>query len=163
MKKILLYWLPVLLWMGIIFYASSQPYEKQDLRPALAANLDLSIIENLFSSITFHYAGDEISIQALGAAHFLEFFIRKAAHFLTYFVLGFLLYRALSYHFLNNRLTFMSSWFLTILYAISDEVHQSFTPNRTPHVEDVMIDAAGGLIGITLALFIYRKIRIKRI
>ncbi|MFG6495359.1 VanZ family protein [Fictibacillus sp. UD] len=163
MKKILLYWLPVLLWMGIIFYASSQPYEKQDLRPTLSANLDLSIIENLFSSFTFHYAGDEISIQALGAAHFLEFFIRKAAHFFTYFVLGFLIYRALSYYFLNNRLTFISSWVLTILYAISDEVHQSFTPNRTPHVEDVMIDAAGGLIGITLARFIYRKIRTKRI
>lgn len=163
MKKLLLYWLPVLLWMGIIFYASSQPYEKQDLRPTLSTHLDLEIVVNLFSTITFYYAGDEISIEALGAAHFVEFFIRKAAHFFTYLVLGFLIHRALSYHFLNNRLTFIISWFLTICYAISDEIHQSFTPNRSPHIEDVLIDAVGGIIGITLAWLIYKKIRTKRI
>ncbi|MBD7963202.1 VanZ family protein [Fictibacillus norfolkensis] len=163
MKKTLLYWLPVFLWMGIIFYASSQPYEKQDLRPTISANIDLSIIETLFSTVKLHYAGDEISIEALGAAHFLEFFIRKAAHFFTYFVLGFLMYRGLNHYFLNNRLTSLISWFLTILYAISDEVHQGFTPNRSPHIEDVMIDATGGLVGILLALIIYKKIRTKRI
>ncbi|WP_186320424.1 VanZ family protein [Fictibacillus phosphorivorans] len=162
MKRFLLYWLPVFLWMGIIFYASSQPYEKQDLRPTLSSNLNLNTVENLFSSISFHYAGDEISIEALGAAHFLEFFIRKAAHFFTYFVLGFLIYRALDRYLLNNRLTFMTSWILTILYAISDEVHQGYTPNRSPHMEDVMIDTIGGLIGIMIALFIYRKIRTKK-
>ncbi|MBN3554165.1 VanZ family protein [Fictibacillus nanhaiensis] len=163
MKRILLYWLPVFLWMGIIFYASSQPYEKQDLRPTISANLDLTIIETLFSSVKLHYAGDEISIEALGAAHFLEFFIRKAAHFSTYFVLGFLMYRALNYYLLNKRLTWLISWIMTILYAISDEVHQSFTPNRSPHLEDVMIDATGGFIGILLASMIYKKFRTKRI
>ncbi|MGA4718476.1 VanZ family protein [Fictibacillus nanhaiensis] len=163
MKKILLYWLPVFLWMGIIFYASSQPYEKQDLRPTLSANLDLTIIETLFSSVELHYAGDEISVEALGAAHFLEFFIRKAAHFITYFVLGFLMYRALKHYLLNNRSTWLIAWFMTILYAISDEIHQGFTPNRSPHIEDVMIDATGGLIGILLASIIYRKIRTKKI
>ncbi|MFC0236534.1 VanZ family protein [Fictibacillus phosphorivorans] len=163
MKKILLYWLPVFLWMGIIFYASSQPYEKQDLRPTLSANLDLTIIETMFSSVELNYAGDEISIQALGAAHFLEFFIRKAAHFITYFVLGFLMYRALKHDLLNNRLMWLIAWFMTILYAISDEIHQGFTPNRSPHIEDVMIDATGGLIGILLASIIYKKIRTKRI
>jgi VanZ family protein len=163
MKKNLLYWLPVILWMGIIFYASSQPYEKQDLRPTITANLDLSIIETLFSNVKLHYAGDEISIEALGAAHFLEFFIRKAAHFFTYFVLGFLMYRALNHYLLNKRLTWLIAWFMTISYAISDEVHQGFTPNRSPHIEDVMIDATGGLVGILLALIIYKKIRTKRI
>jgi VanZ family protein len=39
---------------------------------------------------------------------------------------------------------------LTILYAVSDELHQGFTLGRTPSVRDVFIDAFGGLIGIAL-------------
>jgi VanZ family protein len=157
MKKFLIYWLPVLIWMSMIFYASSQPYEKQDLRPTISNYINLEIIETLFSSIVIEYAGEEVSISKLGTAHFIEFFIRKAAHFFVYLGLGFLIYRALSVYLLNNRLTFMTSWLLTILYAISDEIHQGFTPNRSPHFEDVMIDSVGGLIGISLAWFIYRK------
>jgi VanZ family protein len=162
MKKFWIYWFPVLIWMGMIFYASSQPYEKQDLRPAISEHTNLEIVEALFSSVVIFYAGEEISINKLGSAQFIEFFIRKASHFFVYLGLGFLLYRALSVNFLNIRLTFLTAWILTILYAVSDEIHQGFTPNRSPHIEDVMIDTAGGLIGILLAWLIYR-IRTKQI
>ncbi|PUV97732.1 VanZ family protein, partial [Cronobacter sakazakii] len=32
MNRKWLFWIPVLLWMGIIFYSSAQPYKKQDMR-----------------------------------------------------------------------------------------------------------------------------------
>jgi VanZ family protein len=163
LKKFFLYWMPVLIWAGLIFYSSSQPYEKQDLRPTISNYMKLEIIETLFSTVVIKYAGDEISIKALGSAHFIEFFIRKAAHFFVYFGLGFLIYRALNISILNKRLIFIPSWVITILYAISDEIHQGFTPNRSPHIEDVMIDAIGGLFGIIVAWLIYKKIRIKKI
>jgi VanZ family protein len=162
LKNFLVYWLPVVIWAGMIFYASSQPYEKQDLRPTISDFLDLDFVESLFSTTVFNYAGEEVSIESMGPAHFIEFFIRKGAHFSVYLGLGFLLYRALSIH-LNKRLTFTASWILTILYAISDEIHQGYTPNRTPLIEDVMIDTVGGFVGITLALFLYKNIRRKRI
>lgn len=163
LKKFIIYWLPVLVWAGMIYYASSQPYEKQDLRPTISDFLNLDFVESLFSTTVFNYAGEEISIESMGAAHFIEFFIRKGAHFSVYLGLGFLLYRAFTIH-LNNRLTvFLLSWILTIIYAISDEIHQGFTPNRTPLMEDVIIDTVGGLVGISLALFFYKNIRRKRI
>jgi VanZ family protein len=40
--------------------------------------------------------------------------------------------------------------FLTVLYGISDEFHQSFIPARQSTVSDVMADAAGALIGMPL-------------
>ncbi|MBY6037120.1 VanZ family protein [Fictibacillus nanhaiensis] len=163
MKKFLVYWLPVLIWASIIFYASSQPYEKQDLRPTISNHIDLEIVETLFSSINIRYAGEEISVNKLGAAHFIEFFVRKAAHFLVYFGLGILIFRALNAHVLNKRLTFITSWVLTLVYAISDEIHQGFTPNRSPHVEDVIIDSVGGLIGISIIVLFYKNIHRKRI
>ena len=37
---------------------------------------------------------------------------------------------------------------LVFLYAASDEFHQSFVPTRTPLFSDVLIDTAGGAIGL---------------
>jgi hypothetical protein len=39
---------------------------------------------------------------------------------------------------------------MTFLYAISDEWHQRFTPGRTSSPWDVLIDAGGGFIGLSL-------------
>jgi VanZ family protein len=44
---------------------------------------------------------------------------------------------------------------LVLLYALSDELHQTFVPTRTASITDVMIDVLGGICGI-LWLFWYR-------
>lgn len=41
-----------------------------------------------------------------------------------------------------------AAWLMAILYAITDEIHQSFVPGRGPWVVDVVIDAIGALIGL---------------
>ena len=38
---------------------------------------------------------------------------------------------------------------LTVLYGVSDELHQAFVPARVASELDVGIDAAGALLGIT--------------
>ena len=44
------------------------------------------------------------------------------------------------------------AWLLTILYAATDEYHQSFVPGRSPSVGDVLIfDNLGALISLWLA------------
>ncbi len=161
MKKWMAYWLPVIVWAGVIFYSSSQPYKKQDLKPTLTEYLPLHMIDSAFSWVKFDYAGDEVSIQHLGAADFVQFFIRKFAHFSVYFILAFLLYRAIR-QYLREGAAFILSLLITVLYAASDEFHQHFTGGRSPHVEDVILDSVGGLIGLILAFFIYKKIKLKK-
>src|SRR5690606_5298744 len=39
---------------------------------------------------------------------------------------------------------------LSLLYAISDEWHQSFTPGRNPSALDVAIDVVGSVIGLSV-------------
>ena len=39
-----------------------------------------------------------------------------------------------------------------VLYAISDEVHQSFVPGRGPSVQDVLIDSLGVIFGILVVI-----------
>ena len=49
---------------------------------------------------------------------------------------------------------FLVSIGVGIIYAISDELHQSFIPGRSPSAIDVGIDTAGVIIGILVVLII---------
>jgi VanZ family protein len=42
----------------------------------------------------------------------------------------------------------IAAWLMALLYAITDEIHQSFVPGRGPWVVDVGIDSIGALIGL---------------
>lgn len=43
------------------------------------------------------------------------------------------------------------AWFLAFVYAITDEVHQSFVPGRFPSIWDVLIfDNLGAMISLWL-------------
>lgn len=43
--------------------------------------------------------------------------------------------------------TFFLAVIITLLYGISDEIHQSFVPNRTYDIHDIVADGIGGLAG----------------
>lgn len=50
----------------------------------------------------------------------------------------------------------------TAVYAATDEVHQLFVPGRSGQLQDVLIDTAGGALGLgLLALVLYLKNRWK--
>ena len=40
---------------------------------------------------------------------------------------------------------------ITIAFALSDEWHQSFVPDRTGRLDDVVTDTIGALVGLTVA------------
>jgi hypothetical protein len=117
------------------------------LRPSLSKYVNEEKVEHTFSNVKVTYAGHEVSTHHLGGAAFLEFFIRKGAHFTIYALLGFFVYRALCI--VIRRRCFGWSLFV-VLYAISDEFHQWITGDRTPLYQDVMIDTIGGITGILL-------------
>ncbi len=39
---------------------------------------------------------------------------------------------------------------VAVLYAVSDEFHQSFVPGRYPDIRDILVDAAGVLAALLL-------------
>ncbi len=157
MKGFVFYWLPVFLWAGMIFYSSSQPYENQDIKPFLNDNIPVQWAGDVFGVVKFNYAGEEISVDALGEARFVEFFIRKGAHVSVYSILAILLIRALYRSYGRLLLSIGLSLLLSVLYAGSDEIHQGFTPNRSPHLEDVFLDVFGAIIGTVIIGFYYYK------
>ncbi|MCM3718524.1 VanZ family protein [Fictibacillus phosphorivorans] len=163
MRKYKIYqWIPVLLIVIGVFYSSSQPYQKQDVRPEIGKYVDLEKVEQNFSGVKLKYAGSEVSVEAKGPASFIEFFIRKGAHFSVFFALGFFAFRAIRLNGSDTIKSAIIAFALVAGYATFDETHQNFTENRSPHVEDVMIDITGGITAIVLASLIYRNRPIKK-
>ncbi len=76
----------------------------------------------------------------------LSFGIAKLAHLVVFSVLGVLVAGATRQGKMPRAAWW--AWVLVVLYAIGDEIHQSFVPGRTPLVTDVAIDSFGGLVGI---------------
>jgi len=72
-----------------------------------------------------------------------DFILRKLAHISEYAILTFLLIRAFSQYQLSKKRILFFSIFLAVLYAFSDEYHQSFIFERTGAFYDVVIDGIG--------------------
>lgn len=83
--------------------------------------------------------------------HVVNFVFFKTLHVLEYAILFVLYYRALKNSFSTRTSisVFLAAFLFTILYAITDEVHQTFIPTREGKPRDVIIDA----IGASLAWF----------
>ncbi|HLS08689.1 VanZ family protein [Lentibacillus sp.] len=154
MKKYI-YWLLPIVWMGVIFYSSAQPYEKQDMKPLLDRTFDLSFLTPLVDWVSFTYHHSEVSTAALGVEGFVEFFLRKGAHVAVFFVLMCLFFVAFRK---TSRMRFWAvlvmSFLFTVAYGAIDEFHQGFTVNRTPYVGDVLIDGTGALAAAILLGFL---------
>ncbi|UFJ39785.1 VanZ family protein [Brevibacillus humidisoli] len=155
-KKALIDLSLLVLVMAAIYIASSMPYEQQDLRKTIANLIDEEWVEEKWGAVSFPYGSREISVAEHGAAGFIEFFIRKGAHFFGFALVAFLLYRVLNY-WLQRRAAMLLSGFLAICTAALDEWHQTFTPNRTGMAIDVVLDAAGVLFTLVLLLLAHRR------
>jgi VanZ family protein len=142
-------WVPVIVWMLVIVTAST----------------DLMSAEHTsrFIGPFLRWLLPEISAATILAA---QFFIRKAAHVTEYAILAALLWRAMRRSFTAspNKMWAGAAFLLAAVFAISDEFHQSFVASRTGSPHDVMIDASGAILGLTIYWLLFRQsIRTSRI
>lgn len=139
-----------LVMMAILFYSSSMTYHEQTSVPTLERFLKNEPLKAWLSQFSFHYAGGEQSVKASGYFKFVEFFVRKGAHFGTYFLLAAFSYLGLRPRVTGGFLAVIFSWLAATGYAATDEFHQMLTGDRTPLFQDVMLDSVGALTGIVI-------------
>lgn len=147
MKKKHCYTILCILWMLVIFWFSAQAADdSQELSDVFVRLLDalfsLDIMKNdIIRDMT-------------------SFLVRKAAHMSEYAVLAILLGLTIREYKKEPWLLFALA--ATAVYAATDEVHQLFVPGRSGQLQDVLIDTAGGALGLgLLALVLYLKNRWK--
>ncbi|MGQ7889883.1 VanZ family protein [Paenibacillus sp. WC2504] len=151
--KFLLYVLPILILLGLIYGLSSQTHQMQDLKPWIKKKISEKTINEHFLGTSINYGAETISLKTSSASSFVEFLVRKFAHLFIYGVLGGLIARLL-HVFLRCGFgrNFLISVLLCTVYAVSDEFHQSFIKDRSSKPADVVLDAVGAIFGILLYL-----------
>jgi VanZ family protein len=130
------YWLPLLIWMVLIFSASADTNSTQHTSRLLEPFL--------------RWLNPNISLEAIDS---IRWFVRKAAHMTEYAIMAWLAWRAVRRPRRHDARPW--SWtaagvalVIVIVYAATDEIHQTFVPNRTGSWKDVCIDTAGGILGL---------------
>ena len=83
----------------------------------------------------------------------MHFYIRKAAHFSEYALLGVIAFLNSILYFKKTKTRFFTTLPFCLLYAATDEMHQLFTDGRCGSPVDVMIDFSGAVTG-TLFIFV---------
>jgi VanZ family protein len=80
----------------------------------------------------------------------IDFLFKKLSHVFVYAVLYFLTYRGINIH-LQRQEQKKKNWWIAVIicliYATSDEIHQMFSPHRTPAFRDVGYD----MLGVSIA------------
>ena len=85
-----------------------------------------------------------VNILKIDNIELLSLIIRKLAHFTEYFILYILLYNVIK-HYVHTKKIIFYSIMGVIIYAVSDELHQYFVPERSSTIKDVFIDTCGGI------------------
>jgi VanZ family protein len=132
LTSVALYWGVVIAWMAVISLFSTEPFSASNTNRYLDP-----ILRYFFPHIT------------AAQFRFWHYVVRKSAHFAEFFVLGALAYWASRR---GRSPRWRARWMLqalglAVLYALVDETHQAFVPNRTPSVYDSGIDSLGAAAG----------------
>lgn len=144
----------VVLWMGVIFSFSAQNGTESKQTSGGVVQLVAKIITPNFDELT--------EAQKEEVCNNLSEFVRTAAHFCSFAVLGFLSLTALLTYKLKTQYKALSAWGFSVLYSVSDELHQYFIPDRACQLIDIIVDSLGALTGVlalVLLCFIIKKCR----
>lgn len=137
MRRFLKYWLPLLIWLGVIFFGSTNVMSSEHTSRYIVPFLV--------------WLKPDMSARAIWI---IPVVVRKSAHVAEYTVLALLLWRALRSVPSLSAKTFTVFGAVLVgcaMFAASDEFHQSFVKSRTPSVPDVLLDIAGALLGLLIA------------
>lgn len=149
--KIIL-WGMVLFMACIIFTFSSQPAKQSN---SVSKGITRKIVDTLPQ--TKH----KTEKQKQKIVNKVNHYVRKLAHFTAFFFFGLFLICAMLLSYSDKYSIYkilLISAIIALLYAISDEAHQFFVPNRGPQVKDVLIDFSGSALSFLIVLIIKKII-----
>ena len=105
---------------------------------------------------------DEKRVEKIVDKDFVIF--RKIAHLTEFYLLGFLLVNIWADGKKSITLWYvLVAIFISLLYAGSDEYHQTMIPGRSGEVKDVVIDTTGSSLGAFSYYFMFRYFKRKKV
>ena len=161
-RKLIISWLLVIIWMGVIFYLSNMNTTESNTK---SKNTITEVIEKTVSTtnkagITNKHPSEK---KKQLVTELLNKPLRKGAHASVYFILSILLLHAILVTNKNKHKNLLVSFLITLLicflYACSDEYHQTYIKGRTGQFSDVLIDTSGSFVGASISSLSYILVR----
>ena len=143
-----IFWALTLCVMIMVFNLSSQTRTESS---QLSGSITESIVKIIYSD--YDSASEEERISIMQTAHI---FVRKAAHFTAYFLIGAFSSVAMYTYNCKQKVKMIVPMIIGMVYAVIDEWHQSFVPGRGPQFTDVILDSFGCAVGILIVFLIVR-------
>jgi VanZ family protein len=136
-------WLPAIAWAVLISVASTDAFS-----PEHTSRIITPVLHWLFPFAN------------LPTLNLINYYIRKAAHVVEYFLFSVLLFRVIRGKGSAWQLRW-AIWALAIAagYSAFDEFHQSFVPSRTASPWDALLDTFGAGVGQVVLWGSYRLTR----
>jgi VanZ family protein len=122
----------LILWLAMIFICTQLPYFKGE-------NTEAAIHKTISTS------REDLKL--------LNLIVRKATHLTVFGILAVLFFKSLG----KFRFAYILSWILTVVYAITDEYHQSFMPGREASYKDVVLDSFGAILALLIVYFLKKR------
>lgn len=138
----------ILIWMIIVFKFSAQKGEE-------SGNTSRSFTVTIIQMIT----GKSV-IENNPLLEMIETIIRKLAHYTMYTIGGFLIMNYAYSTDKNMKQKILYSITAGGIYAITDELHQFFVPERSARIFDVGIDTLGVITGVLIYIILRKVIEI---
>lgn len=133
----------LILWMGLVFFFSHQQGE-------VSSKTSEGFIKQILEMIPgINNMSDIEKANLIDNIHLL---IRKLAHFSIYAVGGIIMFLWINTYNFSVAKAFIMALGMCFIYAVSDEVHQTFIAGRSGEIRDVCIDTLGALTGISIVL-----------
>ena len=141
---------PAILMMFLIYSFSAQSGE---VSGDLSYKISYTIVETKNEVLNEGKGYDELSYEADS----IHYYVRKAAHMTEYAIFSIFVMIALIVDGIKGVRIPVISAVIAIAFAATDEFHQTFVPGRYGCVLDVLIDAAGSIIGLIVVYIIYKN------
>ena len=144
--------LPALFIMAAIFYFSAQPGDDSSETSEFVGMHVFTTVNMVFGLGWTMEKIAELSVVADGV-------LREVAHFLEFMCLGLALFHGFRKT-VEPQGQILYRWTLpslviSVLYAVSDEIHQLFVPDRAAQLEDVLCNSAGAAAGVLICTLYY--------
>lgn len=160
-KKIISIFL-LLVWLFIIFLFSNTPSGTSEEQSKTIVNHIVGTQSQQTNNLEKEVENETIleeQKEEMVDVEYLNFLIRKIAHMSEYFILSLLVLNVIiQFKGKIEYKHYIISICFCLMYAITDEFHQTFVPGRTGQALDVLIDTFGAILGCG----IYKIIRSRK-
>lgn len=135
-------------WLLIIFYFSNMDTNESNNKSKETINRVVETTQ-IKTKDNFTTEKQEQLVETLNKP------LRKVMHLIMYFILAILLISTLTLS--NIKHKYLITIIICIIYALTDEYHQTFISGRTGQLTDVIIDTLGSLLYIIIHKIISKQ------